>query len=184
MWVIENARLAGVSVATPAEDAVSKNAGTTAKRKMGSANGRSISRKKNESFAKPERVPAKTIRKAGASNCGGKQIYLSGGRCYSCPKGYRRFSPTRKMTHPQACTQRGWGSKKTRAKYAWELNGCRKGEFRFKGHCNKCPSGTTAYPRGRPRLRLLRSALSGIAVSARTVRNISKIPLRRQERRR
>jgi hypothetical protein len=141
MWVIKNARLAGVGVDTPSRKMFRKEPGQK-------PNGKGIGKRqiyfpeKHESFAKPERVPARTMRKAKAGNCGGKQIYFSGGSCYSCPKGYRRFSPTRKMTHPKACTKRGWGSKTTKAKYAWEMNGCRKGEFKFNGYCNKCPSGT------------------------------------------
>jgi hypothetical protein len=74
--------------------------------------------------------------------CKGKQIYLSGGSCYACPSGYRRFSPTRKMTHPKACTERGLGNDTARAKYKWESNGCPKGQFKHQGYCKSCPKGT------------------------------------------
>ena len=41
------------------------------------------------------------------SGCKGKQLYLSDGGCYSCPAGFKRASLTRKMTHHQACQERG-----------------------------------------------------------------------------
>ena len=89
----------------------------------------------------PRKVAAVKMGKA-RKGCKGKQIYLSGGACYSCPKGYKRFSPTRKMTHPKACTQRGAGTKKVEAKYLWQANGCPKGQFKHKGACKVCPNGT------------------------------------------
>jgi hypothetical protein len=89
----------------------------------------------------PKKVAAIKIRRA-MKGCKGKQIYQSGTSCFSCPKGYRRFSPTRKMTHPRACTQRGFGNDTVKAKYRWELNGCPKGLFKHKGYCKSCPEGT------------------------------------------
>lgn len=89
----------------------------------------------------PRKVAAKKHSRA-KKGCKGKQIYLSGGKCYECPKGYRRVSPTRKMTHPEACTKRGFGTDKRKAKYRWEANGCRKGLFKHKGYCKSCPDGT------------------------------------------
>ena len=139
MWVINGARLAGLQVATPSKKMFRKKRGQ--KPSGHGAGKRQIYFPKGAKSA-AKKVPAKRIRKAKGGNCSGKQIYLSGGSCYSCPNGYRRYSPTRKMTHPKACTQRGWGRKTTKAKYAWELNGCQKGEFKYKGYCMKCPSGT------------------------------------------
>ncbi len=89
----------------------------------------------------PDKVTADTVGKA-KSGCKGKQIYLSGSSCYSCPNGYRRFSPLRKMTHAKACTQRGAGRETTKASYKWEANGCARGQFKHKGSCKTCPSGT------------------------------------------
>ena len=88
------------------------------------------------------KLPAVKIGKA-KNGCEGKQIYLSGGSCYSCPRGYRRYSPTRKMTHPKACTKRGLGTNTVRASYKWEFNGCLKDQFKHKGYCKKCPQGAT-----------------------------------------
>jgi len=89
----------------------------------------------------PSKVAAFKLGKA-KKGCAGKQIYLSGGSCYSCPTNYRRFSPTRKMTHPKACTQRGIGTKKVKARYKWQANGCPKRQFKHKGYCKACPEGT------------------------------------------
>lgn len=89
----------------------------------------------------PRKVSAIKHGKA-KKGCKGKQIYQSGGSCYSCPDGYRRFSPTRKMTHSKACTERGMGRDTVRAKYKWKTNGCRKGQFKHKGYCKSCPEGT------------------------------------------
>ena len=142
MYIISQAKKAGVKVTKPPKRLFRKKRGQK-------PSGHGIGKRQiyfpdpNESKkAKPKRVAAKVVGKAKPGGCAGKQIYLSQGSCYSCPKGYRRYSPTRKMTHPKACTQRGWGSKTKKAKYAWEYNGCRKGEFKHKGSCKKCPSGT------------------------------------------
>ena len=89
----------------------------------------------------PKKIAATKHGKA-KKGCKGKQIYQSGGSCYECPKGYRRFSVARKMTHPKACTKRGPGSDKKKAKYKWEYNGCPKGQFKHKGYCKSCPDGT------------------------------------------
>ncbi|GAA6153256.1 hypothetical protein [Pseudoteredinibacter isoporae] len=89
----------------------------------------------------PKKVAAIKIRKA-RKGCKGKQIYLSRGACYSCPSGYRRFSPTRKMTHPKACTERGLGRDTVKAKYLWQANGCKKGQFKHKGYCKVCPESS------------------------------------------
>ena len=77
--------------------------------------------------------------------CVGKQNYLSGGACWSCPDGYKRTSPARKMSHPQACKERGLGfnKKTTKAKKLWEpAFGCPKGQFGHLNKCKKCPEGT------------------------------------------
>lgn len=56
---------------------------------------------------------------------------------YSCPKGYKRFSPTRKMNHSKACTLRQPGKNKyKKAKY--------QGRYKY-----KCPKLTKLFPKGR-----------------------------------
>lgn len=90
---------------------------------------------------KPKKKAAIKVSKA-KNGCKGKQIYLSGGSCYACPSDYRRFSPTRKMTHAEACTERGFGQDTRPAKYLWEANGCQKGLFKHNGYCKVCPEGT------------------------------------------
>ena len=138
-WMIEQARKAGVKVKTPPKRLFKRQRGQM-------PNGKGVGKRQiyfpESGSAKPKQVAAKKIRKAQPGGCKGKQIYLSGGSCYACPDGYRRYSPTRKMTHAKACTQRGWGTKKVKAKYVWESNGCRKGEFKHKGYCKKCPKNT------------------------------------------
>lgn len=96
-----------------------------------------------EEEAAPTKVKAKRYKKA-KKGCEGKQVYRSGTRCYACPKGYKRTSLTRKMTHPEACKKRGLGlnKEKTSAKYVWGANGCPKHQFKHKGYCMKCPKGT------------------------------------------
>ncbi|HAI96903.1 MAG: hypothetical protein CL866_02635 [Cycloclasticus sp.] len=96
-----------------------------------------------EEEAAPTKVKAKRYKKA-KRGCEGTQVYRSGTKCYSCPKGYKRTSPTRKMTHPEACKERGvgFGKEKVAAKYVWGANGCPKYQFKYKGYCMKCPKGT------------------------------------------
>lgn len=79
----------------------------------------------------------------GAYACKGKNLYYSKGSCYSCPKGYSRFSPTRKMTHDKACTKRQPGKNAyTKAKYVSEFSlSCAKSQFKHKGRCKSCPIG-------------------------------------------
>ena len=139
LWVIEGARLAGLNISTPPKKMFRRMKG---QQPSGHGVGKRQVYFPEGAEPAPTTVPAKSIRTAQAGNCRGQQIYLSGGSCYSCPDGYRRYSPTRKMTHPKACIERGCGSKSTKAKYAWELNGCQKGEFEYDNNCMKCPSGT------------------------------------------
>jgi cytochrome c5 len=96
-----------------------------------------------EEEAAPTKVKAKRYAKA-KRGCEGKQVYRSGTQCFSCPAGYKRTSPTRKMTHPEACKERGvgFGKDKVAAKYVWGANGCPKYQFKYKGYCMKCPKGT------------------------------------------
>lgn len=135
-WMIEQAREAGVRMAIPRSDSYGKGDEVD-----GSGNG--IGKRQIYMSKKLKKVPAFTYKKA-KKGCEGRQIYISGTRCYACPDGYKRFSPTRKMTHPEACTERGvsFGKKKKPAKYVWGANGCPKHQFKFKGYCMKCPEGT------------------------------------------
>jgi len=80
--------------------------------------------------------------------CKGKNSYFSkidGKRaCYSCPEGYTRFSPTRKMNHKKACTIRKLGKNDyARAtKIGDVVKKCPKGQFKHKGFCKSCPAKT------------------------------------------
>lgn len=96
-----------------------------------------------EEEAAPKKVKAKKYKKA-KRGCEGKQVYRSGTKCYACPEGYKRTSVTRKMTHPEACKERGvgFGKDKVKAKYVWGANGCPKHQFKYKGYCMKYPKGT------------------------------------------
>lgn len=132
-WVISEGKKAGVKLTLPDRKLFKKKLG---QQPVGKGIG-----KRQIYFPKPEKVPAINLGKA-QKGCKGKQIYLSRGSCYSCPKGYKRYSPTRKMTHPKACTKRGWGKQTVKAKYKWEANGCAKGAFKHKGYCKKCPAGS------------------------------------------
>jgi len=78
------------------------------------------------------------------TGCPGKQLYLSGGNCYSCPDGYKRANITRKMAgDPKACTKRGWGKDPKPATYVREATiGCADGQFEYKGNCKTCPAHT------------------------------------------
>lgn len=148
-WVIGEARKAGLKVATPKESLfkkakaqpnVPKSEGRCANNLVADVKGKG---KRQIYFPKREKVRA-IVHKKAKSGCKGKQIYLSKGACYSCPEGFKRFSPTRKMTHPEACVKRGlgFGKEKTKAKYKWQANGCPKNQFKHKGMCKSCPSGT------------------------------------------
>jgi len=77
--------------------------------------------------------------------CKGKQLYLSGGKCFECPNGYKRANFTRKMEgDPKACTKRGWGkqTKSATLKRSAYL-GCPDGQFKEKGKCYSCPARTS-----------------------------------------
>ena len=81
----------------------------------------------------PERVPADRIGNASlpkVSKCPGGQSYLSDGQCWSCPRGFKRASLTRKMNHPRACESRGFGKSDF---IPATLDGSKRG---------RCPSGT------------------------------------------
>ncbi|MEZ5466402.1 MAG: hypothetical protein R3F18_01885 [Lysobacterales bacterium] len=97
-----------------------------------------------------EIVPAQYVGKAEKLGCPGKQSYFSsirGGSCWTCPKDYRRSSPTRKMDHPKACIKRGslTGPWKP-ARYTQQAWGCPSGQFHVAlggGSCMRCPAHTT-----------------------------------------
>ncbi len=91
-----------------------------------------------------KRVSAK---KESRYSCKGKGVYYSkvNGKkhCYTCPKGFKRTSPTRKMDHPKACVNRkGKNTYKPYATRVKNVDGCGKGEFRHKGFCKSCPVHT------------------------------------------
>ncbi len=74
--------------------------------------------------------------------CKGKQIYLSGGACYSCPDGYKRANILRKMAgDPKACTKRGFGKDPKPATYVRPAK-CGKGQFKHDGRCKSCLART------------------------------------------
>jgi len=81
-------------------------------------------------------------------SCKGKNLHYSKVKgvkaCYSCPSGYTRYSPTRKMDHKKACTVRKVGKNKyAKAKKVGNLvRKCGKGQFKYKGSCSSCPSKT------------------------------------------
>lgn len=81
-------------------------------------------------------------------SCKGKNLYYSkvNGKksCYSCPKGYTRFSPTRKMNHAKACTKRqsGKNAYKRAKKVGNIVKSCPSGQFKYKGSCRSCPAKT------------------------------------------
>ncbi len=81
------------------------------------------------------------------AGCPGKQNYRSKGQCYVCPKGFKRASVGRKMSHPKACQSRGLPKLKyTSAKKAFDLDlsplACPSGQFQHSGYCKSCPKGT------------------------------------------
>ncbi|MCB1907307.1 MAG: hypothetical protein KDH15_08050 [Rhodocyclaceae bacterium] len=93
-------------------------------------------------------IAAKHMGKARKLGCPGKQSYFStlqGGSCWTCPEGYVRASPTRRMDDPKACRKRKsltgpW----VRAKYQKRAWGCPPGQFhmaRGGGSCMACPAG-------------------------------------------
>jgi hypothetical protein len=97
-----------------------------------------------------EIVPARYMGEAEKLGCPGKQSYFSsirGGSCWTCPKDYRRTSPTRKMDHPKACIKRGSLTGPWRpARYGQRAWGCPSGQFHVAlggGSCMSCPAGTT-----------------------------------------
>ncbi len=86
--------------------------------------------------------------------CRGVQSYFStvgGGSCWTCPSGYRRYSPTRPMDHPQACRTRWvpwWERAPTKpATFQRYSTGCEPGQFhvamdgRAGSSCYACPPG-------------------------------------------
>ncbi|MFK8049532.1 MAG: hypothetical protein AB8B81_13995 [Halioglobus sp.] len=81
-------------------------------------------------------------------SCKGKNLHYSKVKgvkaCYSCPRGYSRYSPTRKMDHKKACTLRQPGKNKySKAKKIGTLvSKCGKGQFKYKGSCHSCPKKT------------------------------------------
>jgi hypothetical protein len=88
-----------------------------------------------------ERVPATD---EGAYNvaCGGRQLYLSDGKCYLCPDGYKRANILRKMAgDPHACEKRGFHTQVyLPATFKRIAFGCAPGEFQYKSRCMSCPS--------------------------------------------
>lgn len=84
------------------------------------------------------------------AGCPGKEVYRSDGGCYSCPKGFKRASVARKMTHAQACQERGLPEHTyTRAERLFNLDTnvlpCPNGQFAHKGYCKSCPAGTLRF---------------------------------------
>lgn len=81
-------------------------------------------------------------------SCKGKGLYYSKKgdvkACYSCPNGYTRFSPTRKMTHAKACTKRqsGKNAYAKATKVGNIVKKCGKGQFKHNGSCKSCPAKT------------------------------------------
>jgi hypothetical protein len=86
-------------------------------------------------------------KKHGYYSCKGKGIYYSKVNgvkgCYSCPKGMKRTSLTRKMNHKKACVNRE--GKNTYAKgilLGKNLKKCPSGQYKYKGRCVSCPAKT------------------------------------------
>jgi hypothetical protein len=80
-------------------------------------------------------------------SCKGKGVYYSkvdGVKgCYTCPDGYKRTSPTRKMNHAKACVNRtGKNSYAAAASRVDNVDSCGNGQFRHKGFCKSCPAKT------------------------------------------
>lgn len=80
-------------------------------------------------------------------SCKGKGVYYSkvGGNkyCYTCPEGFKRTLPTRKMNHARACVNRtGTNTYAPAASRVDNVDGCGSGEFKHKGFCKSCPTQT------------------------------------------
>lgn len=138
IWVLEQAQNAGVLLVIPEEDAYLRFPGEEVV-----AKGDGLGKRQIYYPERLKKVPA-IYHKDAKDQCEGEQVYLSGSKCYQCPDDYKRYSFTRKMTHPEACTERGFGFDKTKvpATYVWEANGCPIGQFKYQGICLSCPEGT------------------------------------------
>jgi hypothetical protein len=101
VWVLREGRKAGVRLAIPSRSTYQTG------RKV-APNDSHAGKRQVYLPKKPKKVPAIYYKKA-KKGCEGKQVYRSGTMCYACPKGYKRKSLTRKMTHPEACEERGLG---------------------------------------------------------------------------
>lgn len=137
-WILEQGQKAGVALAIPSRSDYETFPGEEVD-PIGKGKG-----ERQVYFPKmPTGIPAIYYKDA-KKGCEGKQVYLSGTKCYQCPDNYKRFSLTRKMTHPEACTERGIGLSKDKvpATYVWGANGCPRYQFKYKGICMKCPAGT------------------------------------------
>ena len=82
------------------------------------------------------------------TSCPGKQSYLSGGSCWTCPSDYKRAKLTREMDHPKACVKRkSWGNGPFKSAKRKNIAGarCPSGQFHIaeKGvnGCYRCPQG-------------------------------------------
>lgn len=80
-------------------------------------------------------------------SCKGKNVLFSKVNgvkgCYSCPDGYTRFSPSRKMDHKKACTKRQPGKNAyKKATKLGTIGRCGDGKFKHKGYCKSCPAKT------------------------------------------
>ena len=87
------------------------------------------------------------------TSCPGKQSYLSGGSCWTCPSDYKRAKLTREMDHPKACVKRkSWGKGPFKSAKRKSIAGarCPSGQFHIaeKG-VNGCYSCPTGYSRDR-----------------------------------
>ena len=89
--------------------------------------------------------PAKlTSKRPFLAGCTGLDIYLSEGRCYQCPEGYKRAHPTNKMANnPRACKLKRRPNTYTKAKSPVPMAlGCPAGQFAHQGMCKSCPEGS------------------------------------------
>lgn len=88
-----------------------------------------------------------SAKKESRYSCKGKGVYYSkvDGKkyCYTCPDGFKRTSPTRKMNHSKACVNRtGKNTYKPAASRVDNVDGCASGQFKHKGFCKSCPAQT------------------------------------------